>query len=77
MPLSNSERQRRWREKRKSGERKRIDVTLELDDAIKLKYLTHHWNCSRTEAVRRMILEAWKAEGEPIYGLDGKELDPE
>ena len=66
MVLSNEERQRRYRQKRRRGETRRIDVTLRLEDAIKLDYLAAHWGCTKTAAIRRMLLEAWEREGKPI-----------
>lgn len=66
MVLSNDERQRRYRAKRRRGETRRIDVTLPLEDAIKLDYLAAHWGCTKTAAIRRMLLDAWQHEGEPI-----------
>lgn len=66
MVLSNDERQRRYRAKRRRGETRRIDVTLPLEHAIKLDYLADHWQCTKTAAVKRMLLDAWQREGEPI-----------
>ncbi|MEN8131252.1 MAG: hypothetical protein ABFS45_13875 [Pseudomonadota bacterium] len=48
------------------GELKRIEVTLPLEDALKLTYLAKHWECTRTEAFRRVLVDAWDREDQPV-----------
>ncbi len=65
MPKTNAERQATYRRKRKIGKLKRIEVTLPLEDAIKLDFLQDHWKCSKTEVIRRVLTAAWQEAGEP------------
>ncbi|MCP5014618.1 MAG: hypothetical protein GY938_04965 [Ketobacter sp.] len=64
--LSNAQRQARYRRKVQIGELKRIEVTLPLEDALKLGFLAKHWECTRTEAFRRVLLDAWNREDQPV-----------
>ncbi len=64
--LSNAQRQARYRRKVQIGELKRIEVTLPLEDALKLGFLAKHWGCTRTEAFRRALLDAWNREDQPV-----------
>ncbi len=64
--LSNAQRQARYRRKVQIGELKRIEVTLPLEDALKLGFLAKHWGCTRTEAFRRVLLDAWNREDQPV-----------
>jgi hypothetical protein len=74
MAMSNTERQARYRDKIKHGEIKRIEAKLPLEDARKLDHLIAHWKCSKTETIRRLILETWDREGNPVYDRTGKLL---
>ncbi len=65
-PLSNIERQARYRRKIQIGERKRIEITLPLEDAQKLDFLAKHWECTRTEAFKRILIDAWTREDQPV-----------
>ncbi|MCP4410150.1 MAG: hypothetical protein GY807_20890 [Gammaproteobacteria bacterium] len=65
--LSNVERQaRRYRRKVQIGELKRIEVTLPLEDTLKLGFLAKHWRCTRTKAFRRVLIDAWEREDQPV-----------
>ncbi|MCP4406388.1 MAG: hypothetical protein GY807_01220 [Gammaproteobacteria bacterium] len=64
--LSNAQRQARYRRKVQTGELKRIEVTLPLEDGLKLGFLAKHWGCTRTDAFRRVLLEAWEMEDQPV-----------
>ncbi len=70
MPLSNIERQRRHRQKLKTGQLIRVDMRLPEDVGNKLDYLAEHWQCLKTEALSRCLLQAWEREGRPIPGFD-------
>lgn len=72
MALSNAERQARYRQKVKTGELSRIDAKIPHETAAKLNYLAGHWQCSKAEALGRLLMEAWEREGRPIPGYDGK-----
>ncbi len=64
--MTNVERQARYRRKVQIGELKRIEITLPLEDAMKLEYLTKHWECTKTSAFRRVLLEAWNRADQPV-----------
>lgn len=64
--LSNAQRQASYCRKVQIGELKRIEVTLPLEDAQKPGFLAKHWECTRTEAFRRVLLEAWEREDQPV-----------
>jgi hypothetical protein len=66
MAMNNVERQARYRDKLK-GPLKRIETILPFEDARKLDYLITYWNCSKKEAIKRVIYEAWEREGNPVY----------
>ncbi|MEN8132046.1 MAG: hypothetical protein ABFS45_18080 [Pseudomonadota bacterium] len=62
------------------GELKRIEITLPLEDALKLKNLAKHWKCTRTDAFKRILVDAWTGKTNqcdvtaitqtfPIYGI--------
>lgn len=72
MALSNAERQRRYRAKIKAGELRTIEAVLPLEEAIKLDYLAKHWQCTRTEALSRILMDTWNREGQPIPGYDAE-----
>ncbi len=65
MAKTNTERQAAYRRKRAIGKLKRIEVTLPLEDAIKLDFLRDHWKCNKTEVIRRVLNAAWQEAGEP------------
>ena len=71
MPLSNAERQRRHRAKVK-GKTARLDLVLPYEIAVKLHYLARHWQCSKTEALSRMLMDTWDREGNPVPGYDAE-----
>jgi hypothetical protein len=73
MALSNAERQARYRQKVKTGELSRIDAKLPHEIAIKLNYLTWHWQCTKAEALGCLLMEAWEREGRPLPGDDSEE----
>ena len=71
MAKSDAERQRAYRHRRQVGITKRIDVTLPLEEAGKLDWLKHHWKCSKTEVIRRILDKAWQEAECPVYTADG------
>ncbi len=72
MALSNAERQKRYRAKAKATDQQRLEVVLPFEVAIKLKYLAGHWGCTQTEALGRLLMDAWAREGRPIPGYDAE-----
>ncbi|MCP4257977.1 MAG: hypothetical protein GY774_10685 [Planctomycetes bacterium] len=73
MPLSNSERQRRYRRQVQTGRRIRIDLCLPEDVGNKLGYLAEYWGGTKTQALSQCLLEAWERAGEPIPGFEEDE----
>ncbi len=71
MALSNAERQRRYRAKAR-GTSSRVDLKLPFEIAIKLNYIAQHWQCTKTEALGRMLIDTWEREGNPIPGYDAE-----
>ncbi len=71
MAHSNAERQRRHRAKVRATS-SRVDLKLPFQIAIKLDYLAQHWQCTKTEALGRMLLDTWEREGNPIPGYDAE-----
>lgn len=71
MALSNKERQARYREKVTYGELVRLDMKLPLEVARKLHYLATHWQCSKVEAMSRLLMDTWEREGNPVYDKNG------
>ncbi len=70
MPLSSAERQRRYRRQVQTGRRIRIDLCLPEDVGNKLGYLAEHWGGTKTQALSRCLMAAWRREGEPIPGVE-------
>ncbi len=56
MTLSNIERQRRYRAKARHMS-SRVDLRLPSETPIKLEYLAQHWQCTKTEALARLLLD--------------------
>ena len=73
MSLSNTERQRRYKRKAKDTGLDRIEARIPVEKATKLRYLAHHWGCTKTEALTRAILETWERAGSPVSGCDPEE----
>ncbi len=67
MALSNAERQRRHRAKAR-GTSSRVDLKLPFEIAIKLDYLAQHWQCTKTEALGRMLLDTGTEKVTPSPG---------
>lgn len=65
--IRNAEKQRRYREKRKRGVTVGIYVTLPLEQGNKLGYLATHWQMTKTDVIAKLLADAWKEAGEPIY----------
>ncbi len=70
MPLTNAQRQKRYRRKVQTGRLIRVDLCLPEAVGHKLDYLAEHWGCTKTEAFSRCLMETWQREGEPIPGVE-------
>ncbi len=70
MPLTNAQRQKRYRRKVQTGRLIRVDLCLPEEVGHKLDYLADHWDCTKTETLSRCLMETWEREGEPIPGFD-------
>lgn len=57
MALTNTQRQAKYWQQIKSGERKRFQFTLPLDVGIKADYLCAALQCNKTELFSRLLLE--------------------
>lgn len=64
--MSTADRQRKFREKLRTGENRRIQLILPLEIAIKVDYLTHALRCNKTNLFAELIMDRWYKEGEPI-----------
>lgn len=58
MDKTTSERQQRYREKIAQGDKKRLQVVLERDEALKLDAICSTEGINKTEFIRRAI-ERW------------------
>ncbi len=65
MALSTQERQQRYQRKVRHGKLARIQVTVDLDTSIHLKWLCQKLNSSRTALISRLINEEWDRQGQP------------
>jgi len=72
MAISNAERQKRYRAKAKATSQQRLEVVLPFEVAIKLKYLAAHWQCTKAEALSRLLMDTWAREGRPVPGYDAE-----
>ncbi len=70
MPLTNAQRQKRYRRKVQTGRLIRFDMCLPEGVGHKLDYLADHWDCTKTQALSRCLMETWAREGEPIPGFE-------
>lgn len=61
-----TQRQRKYREKLRTGENRRIQLILPLEIAIKVDYLTETLHCNKTKLFADMIMDRWHREGEPV-----------
>ncbi len=61
--MTNAEAQARFKERIKRGELRRIDAAIPFNDFVMLKQLAEQWQCSRVDALSRVIRQAWVAEG--------------
>lgn len=59
MPLSLSERQRKYRKRIKTGEIKRFQVMLSSEDSSKFETLCKALQCNKTELIKRLIDDEW------------------
>lgn len=66
MALTNSERQAKYREQIKIGERKRFQFSLPLEVGIKADYLCGALGCNKTELFAKLIRKEWKRQGCPV-----------
>ncbi len=64
MSMSSAERQRKYRKRIKSGERRRLQLVLSLEVAIKIDYLTDALQCNQVELLSRLLLEEWERQGD-------------
>ncbi len=64
--MTSAERQKRYREKAKQKSIVLVTARMPHEKAIKLTYLANHWNCTKQEALERIIMEAWEREGSVI-----------
>lgn len=61
-----SERQKRYRAKIRTGERKRVQLVLDQEIGSKLEYLIEALQCNKVELFSRLIEEEWELQGKPI-----------
>jgi len=65
---TNAERQAKYRARQRHGELRAVRVILSHEDEMKLRYLVQHTGGTRTELIRRLILEEWDRQGRPVPG---------
>lgn len=66
MKQSNVERQQKFRRTARAANRARLELLIPHESLIKLRYLAEHWQCTKTQALTRILVDAWEREGEPI-----------
>ena len=65
MALSNAEKQRRYRSKIRTGELHKFEIVLGISEAVKFAAIAEHWDCTKTEAFRKLLDQAYLDMGEP------------
>lgn len=66
MALTNTERQKKYRQKISTGKTKRLQIVLPLEVGIKVDCLCDSLQCNKTELIGRLLMEEWERQGRPV-----------